>query len=114
LAITKSDVVTSNMMTRHPVVNGEHIEYDDVRHHARGDGMADDEWGARVKGILKAELKRRNMGYRELAERLGALGVHETERNIANKISRGGFSAVFFVQCLVAIGCPTIRLDLMA
>ncbi|BBK40677.1 hypothetical protein STVA_06970 [Allostella vacuolata] len=73
--------------------------------------MADDEWGARVKGILKAELKRRNMGYRELAEKLAALGVQESERNIANKISRGGFSAVFFVQCLVAIGAQVVRFD---
>jgi hypothetical protein len=51
--------------------------------------MADTEWQARVKGILRAELKRRNLGYRELAERLEALGAHENERNIANKISRG-------------------------
>ena len=73
--------------------------------------MADEiDWHARVKGILKAELKRRNLGYRELAERLEAVGVHETERNIANKISRGGFSAAFFVQCLDAIGCDVVRL----
>lgn len=70
-----------------------------------------DDWQARVKGILKAELKRRNVGYRELAERLGALGIHETERNIANKISRGGFTAAFFVQCLIAVGCHTVRLE---
>ncbi len=74
--------------------------------------MADEtDWQARVKGILKAELKRRNLGYRELAERLESFGVHETERNIANKISRGGFSAVFFVQCLDAIGANPLRLD---
>lgn len=74
--------------------------------------MADEvDWHGRVKGILKAELKRRNLGYRELAERLELVGVHETERNIANKISRGGFSAVFFVQCLVAIGCRSVALD---
>ncbi|NOG72667.1 DUF6471 domain-containing protein [Roseicella sp. DB1501] len=73
--------------------------------------MDDTDWQAKVKGILRAELKRRNLGYRELAERLEALGVHENERNIANKISRGGFSAVFFVQCLEAIGTKEIRFD---
>ena len=73
--------------------------------------MPDTEWQARVKGILKAELKRRNVGYKQLAEKLEALGIHETERNINNKISRGGFTAVFFVQCLVAIGCGTLRLE---
>ena len=71
----------------------------------------DIDWGARVKGLLKAELKRRNMGYRELAERLAELRIRETEHNLANKISRGSFTAVFFVQCLVAIGCHTVRLD---
>lgn len=69
-----------------------------------------DEWQNRVKGLLKAELKRRNLGYRELAERLKALGIEETDRNIANKISRGGFSAVFFLQCLEAMGANEISL----
>jgi len=73
--------------------------------------MPENEWSERVKGLLKAELKRRNIGYRELAEKLTAMGAPETERNIANKISRGGFTAAFFVQCLVAIGCETVRLS---
>ena len=72
--------------------------------------MPDKDWQDRVKGILKAELKRRNLGYRELAEKLGALGIRETELNIKNKISRGGFTAVFFVQCLVAIGAHSVSL----
>ena len=73
--------------------------------------MPDKEWQDRVKGILKAELKRRNISYKQLAERLEAMGIHETERNINNKISRGGFTAVFFVQCLQAAGCHNIGLD---
>jgi hypothetical protein len=68
------------------------------------------EWEERVKGLLKAELKRRNVGYRDLAEKLTAMGTPETERNIANKISRGGFTAAFFVQCLEAIGAREITL----
>jgi hypothetical protein len=68
------------------------------------------DWQAHVKGLLKAELKRRNLGYRDLADKLEALGIHETERNIANKISRGGFTAVFLVQCLEAIGVAELRL----
>lgn len=71
----------------------------------------EDEWHAKVKGILKGELKRRNMGYRDLVAALAEIGVNETERNIANKISRGGFTAVFFVQCLTAMGAYQIRID---
>jgi hypothetical protein len=69
------------------------------------------EWEQLVKGLLKAELKRRGLGYRELAEKLTAMGIPETERNIANKVSRGGFTAAFFVECLAAIGCTTLRLE---
>lgn len=73
--------------------------------------MPDKDWQDRVKGMLKAELKRRNVAYRDLAEKLTALGIPETETNIKNKIARGGFTAVFFVQCLVAIGCSSLRLE---
>ena len=74
--------------------------------------MADkDKWVTLSQTILKAELKRRNVGYRELAERLTAMGTPETDRNIANKISRGGFTAAFFLQCLIAIGAQTVRLQ---
>ena len=73
--------------------------------------MPDKDWQDRVKGLLKAEFKRRNVGYRELAEKLTAMGIPETEANIKNKISRGGFTGVFFVQCLIAVGCTTLRLE---
>ena len=69
------------------------------------------DWGARAKGLLKAELKRRNVSYRKLAEKLEPLGVKETERNIANKIARGSFTAVFLLQCLEAIGARKLRLE---
>ncbi|MDD5300898.1 MAG: DUF6471 domain-containing protein [Gallionella sp.] len=70
----------------------------------------DQQWENKVKGLLKAELKRRNVTYQELVEKLAALGVTETPENIANKISRGKFTAVFLMQCLDAIGCQTIRM----
>lgn len=73
--------------------------------------MPDKEWTDRVKGLLKAELKRRNVSYKVLSERLEEMGIHETERNINNKISRGGFTAVFLIQCLLAIGCSNLRLE---
>jgi hypothetical protein len=69
------------------------------------------DWQAQVKGILKAELKRRNVSYADLAKRLSEVGIEDNERNIANKIARGSFTAVFFVQCLEAIGCRTLHLD---
>ena len=73
--------------------------------------MPDKEWQDRVKNIVKAELKRRGISYQQLSERLAEMGVHETEKNIRQKLSRGGFSATFFVQALVAAGCQSPRLD---
>lgn len=73
--------------------------------------MNEIDWAAHVKGLLKSELKRRGLSYRDLAERLAVIGIHETELNIKNKISRGGFTAVFFIQCLRAIDCQVLRLS---
>lgn len=69
------------------------------------------EWEDRVKGLLKAELKRRNVTYADLAGKLADMGVMDSEPNIRNKISRGKFTAVFLVQCLAAIGTKELRLD---
>lgn len=63
-----------------------------------------------AKNLLKAELKRRGVTYAQLAERLAGMGLHETERNLNNKISRGGFTAAFLLQCLSAIGAQELRL----
>jgi hypothetical protein len=69
------------------------------------------DWQAKVKGLLKSELKKRNLSYGDLAEKLGEIGIQENERNISNKIVRGSFTAVFLVQCLEAIGCRTLHLE---
>lgn len=69
-------------------------------------------WELRAKGLLKSELKKRDLTYSKLSEKLAAAGIVETPENIANKISRGKFSAVFLIQCLLAIGCRTLRLEI--
>ena len=64
-----------------------------------------------VKGMLRAEMKRQSMTYEQLAEKLAELGRPTRRERPANKVSRGGFSAVFFVQCLKAMGAREVRLD---
>lgn len=81
------------------------ITYEDSRLVAARD------WQSRVKGVLKAELKRRGLSYADLADKLGEIGIKEDRRNISNKIGRGMFTAVFFFQCMDAIGCKTVHLD---
>jgi hypothetical protein len=101
-------MLVSDVMTYPIVVNDNHIGYDEKSD--TNEDVMETDWPARVKGLLKAELKRKGVSYRDLAAKLTAMGIPETEPNIANKISRGGFTAVFFVQCLIAIGAHTVRL----
>jgi hypothetical protein len=68
------------------------------------------DWTQKVKGILKAELKRRDMTYADLVTALEAIGIQDTEVNIRNKVARGMFTAVFLVQCLTAVGVTELRL----
>jgi len=69
------------------------------------------EYETRAKNLLKGELKRRGITYAQLAEKLSAIGLSENERNLNNKISRGGFTAAFLLQCLDAIGASSLRLS---
>jgi hypothetical protein len=79
--------------------------------YANADMKTDRDWTNQAKGLLKAELKRRNVSYSQLSAVLKGVGVAESPENIANKISRGKFTTVFFLQCLEAIGCRDLRID---
>ena len=65
----------------------------------------------RVARFIKAELKRANVTYEELAERLKEHGVNETRDSIAAKLKRGTFAATFFLACLAALELDGIRLE---
>ena len=69
------------------------------------------EWQDWVRRTLRVELARRAIGYVELSDRLRAMGIQETPKNLSNKVARGMFTAAFFCACLSAIGCDRIRLD---
>jgi hypothetical protein len=68
------------------------------------------DWQEQAKALLRAELTRRQMTVRDLAERLQEIGAGNA-RTVENKIARGSFSAGFFIQCLAAIGVKALRLD---
>ncbi|RXV58667.1 hypothetical protein C6W92_16455 [Roseovarius sp. A46] len=58
------------------------------------------EWEMKGANLLKAELKRKGVTYARLVERLADIGISQKEVNVANKLSRGKFSAAFLLQCL--------------
>ncbi|MBK7161892.1 MAG: hypothetical protein IPH79_05020 [Sphingomonadales bacterium] len=69
------------------------------------------DWEDQAKGLLKAELKRRNVSYAQLVDKLAEIGVMDSEPNVRNKLSRGKFTAVFLLQCLEAIGASSLRVS---
>jgi hypothetical protein len=69
------------------------------------------EWTERAKRLLKAELKKADVTYEELAARLSSMGMPETKASVSNKISRGGFPMSFFLATMKAIGRDVVRLD---
>ncbi len=69
------------------------------------------EWAERAARHLKAELKRAELTYEDLAEKLKKHGFKETKASIASKLSRATMSAHFFLASLVAIGRDAITLE---
>lgn len=73
--------------------------------------VTDEVWQAKARNLIKGQIKLRGFSYKEVVERLEKIGVKETEQNIANKLSRGGFSAVFLLQVMKAIECRNISIS---
>ncbi len=68
------------------------------------------DWNDKVKRLLKSELVRRGISNSDLVNMLEQIGIEETKSSIDSKISRGTFSASFFLQCLTVIGCEKIEI----
>jgi len=69
------------------------------------------EWAEKAQRFVKAELKRADVTYEELASRLRGMGLQETKISIASKLSRAGFSASFFLATMKAIGRETVNIS---
>jgi hypothetical protein len=77
-----------------------------------GLAKTEEEWAERTRAYLKAELKKADVGYVELAKRLKKHGFKgETEASITNKLKRGTFSAVFLLATLAALEAEGVRLE---
>jgi hypothetical protein len=68
-------------------------------------------WNKLASGIIKAELKRRNISYEQLITMLREINVNETHSSLLNKMSRGSFQFVFFLQCAAVMEMKNLRLD---
>ena len=68
------------------------------------------EWAQRAREYLKAEIKRANLTYLTLAQRLVEDGFEETPASISIKLAGGNLTAHFFLASLSAIGHDHLRL----
>ncbi len=64
----------------------------------------------KTKRLLKSELVKRGITIGDLVVLLNNEGWEETKSSVASKISRGTFSATFFLQCLHVIGCSKLEI----
>jgi hypothetical protein len=79
--------------------------------HLMGFAKTEREWAERTARHLKAELKRADLTYEDLAEKLEKHGFRESKASIASKLSRATVTASFFLASLAAIGCEAINLQ---
>jgi hypothetical protein len=70
------------------------------------------EIAGRVSRFLKAELKRADVTYEELAKRLKKHGLAgETQDSIKAKLKRGTFPATFLLAALAALELEGVKLE---
>ena len=75
-----------------------------------GFAKSEAELAERAARFIKAELKRANVTYDELAERLKDHGLSETRNSIAAKLKRGTFPATFFLAVMAALELEALTL----
>lgn len=68
------------------------------------------DWNEHLKRLLKSEMAKKGVKNAELADRLSQLGIDINTTSLSNKISRGTFSATFFMQCLYVLGCHNLEI----
>jgi hypothetical protein len=76
-----------------------------------GIAATEKELASKAARFLKAELKRAGVTYAELATRLEAHGLQETEASISSKLARGTFAATFFLATIAALEMEGLRLE---
>lgn len=72
--------------------------------------LDEDAWERQAKNLIRAELMRRGLSQERLVEHLSTLGIEETVPNLRKKLSRGRFTAVFFLQLMAAMRVEWLQL----
>ena len=76
-----------------------------------GIAKSEKELANKTARFLKAELKRAGVTYADLAKKLEAQGLQETEASISSKLARGTFAATFLLGTIAALEMEGVRLE---
>lgn len=79
---------------------------------ARFSGKEDEPLAAEAAHILRLEMQKRRISYKELAEAMSRLtnGPTESAQALTNKVNRGRFSFAFFLRACRAMGVTRIEI----
>lgn len=77
----------------------------------RKNRLVDEETRGWVRTLIRTEMVKRGLSYRDLAELLTASGIAENEGNLRSKVSRGELSASTLLNALNVMGSGTVDLD---
>lgn len=69
----------------------------------------EEEMKGNARHMLRAEMAKRGLNFRDLTEALAHMGVDYDERSLSNKIARGSFSAAFLLQCAWAMNIAYVE-----
>lgn len=61
------------------------------------------EYEDKAREMVRDAMRSKGVTVDQLTTRLAAIGVDMSSGGVANKISRGGFSSAFLLQCLAAM-----------
>ena len=70
---------------------------------SRKDDPVNAEFEEKAKALVKFAMSQRGVDFDGLADHLASIGVSLSPGGLANKISRGGFSAAFLLECMEAL-----------
>ncbi|NIZ12712.1 DUF6471 domain-containing protein [Phaeobacter sp. HF9A] len=70
---------------------------------ARKSSPVNVEYEDKAREMVREAMRSKGVTVDQLTARLSAIGVDMSSGGVANKISRGGFSSAFLLQCLAAM-----------
>jgi hypothetical protein len=72
----------------------------------------DRECATYCKRVLRVEMVKRGLTYKDLTTLLNVLGLGLTEKSVTLRVTRGTFRFTFFLQAMAVMGAQTFTMDI--